>query len=67
MIGDSIKNDIKGANNYGIKSALVCNTGLTSVQIYKNNILDEQHLQNLIDRENIDVNYLLHSVSENSH
>lgn len=65
MIGDSLKNDIKGANNYGIKSALVCETGLTANEIFKNNTINKIQLEKLIKEQNVKVDYFIRKVVNN--
>ena len=60
MIGDTLRTDIKGANNAGIKSVLCLETGIT-----KNEIDNGTELEDLIKNEGVVVDYLIKSVSGN--
>lgn len=57
MVGDTLRTDIKGANNAGIKSVLCVKTGITSLQIN-----DGAKLDDLIKEENVAVDYFINSV-----
>jgi HAD superfamily hydrolase (TIGR01450 family) len=54
MIGDTLRTDIKGANNAGISSILCVETGVTANEIAKGNNLDD-----LIRSENVVVDYTI--------
>jgi len=58
MIGDSLRTDIKGANNFGIKSILCIKTGMTAYEIQSGT-----NLEDLIKSENVTVDYIIDSVS----
>lgn len=58
MIGDTLRTDIKGANNAGIKSILCIETGVTANEIKNGKTLEE-----LIEQENVVVDYTILSVS----
>ncbi|MBD5405093.1 HAD-IIA family hydrolase [bacterium] len=63
MIGDSISNDIVGANNYGIKSALVCHTGLTANEVLNGDEVDTCKLSDLIKQNNATVDFIIKKVA----
>ncbi|MDR3290340.1 MAG: HAD hydrolase-like protein [Rickettsiales bacterium] len=58
MVGDTLRTDIKGANNAGIKSVLCIETGITAKLINEGEILE-----NLIAVEKVKVDYCIKSVS----
>lgn len=58
MIGDTLRTDIKGANDAGIKSVLCLETGIT-----KNEIDNGAELENLVKNEGVVVDYLVKSVN----
>ncbi|GMO60478.1 MAG: TIGR01459 family HAD-type hydrolase [Rickettsiales bacterium] len=58
MIGDTLRTDIKGANNAGIKGILCTETGITAALINEGEILE-----NLIAVEKVNVDYFIKSVS----
>ena len=58
MVGDTLRTDIKGANNVEIKSILCLETGITSSKLKEGQILD-----NLIKQENVVVDYLIKRVA----
>lgn len=63
MIGDSIPNDILGANNYGIPSALVCHTGLTANEVLNGEKVDECKLADLIKQHKATVDFVIKKVT----
>lgn len=64
MIGDSIANDIKGANNFGIKSALVLKTGFMSVDVVDNSgMIDEKKLCQIIDSSDVNCDFFIEKIS----
>ena len=64
MIGDAIPNDIKGANNFGIKSALTIETGVTANEIFKNNQIDTEKLQELLDKHDATCDFFIKKVAD---
>lgn len=54
MIGDTVRTDIKGALNYGIKAVLCMDTGITANEIAKGN-----SLENICQAEKIDVQQII--------
>ncbi len=63
MIGDTVRTDILGANNAGIKSILTVNTGIVANEAFKNNVLDQNILQEIFKREKGNPDFLIKSVS----
>ncbi|MDR2526458.1 MAG: HAD hydrolase-like protein [Rickettsiales bacterium] len=57
MIGDTVRTDVKGANNAGIKSVLCIKTGVTAKYISDGGTLEE-----LIAHEKVIVDYTINSV-----
>lgn len=64
MIGDAIPNDIKGANNFGIKSALTLETGVTANEIFKNNQIDEPKLEELLQKYDATCDFFIKKVAD---
>ncbi|MGN0929435.1 MAG: HAD hydrolase-like protein [Alphaproteobacteria bacterium] len=64
MIGDAIPNDIKGANNFGIKSALTVETGVTANEIFTNNQIDMEKLEYLLKKYDATCDFLIKRVSQ---
>ena len=62
MIGDAIANDIKGANNFGIKSALVLETGLTANEVFKDNQINKQKLEELLKKYDATCDFFIKKV-----
>lgn len=60
MIGDTLRTDIKGANNSGINSVLCLETGIT-----KSEMDSGLKLEDLIEKEDVVVDYFIKSVSGN--
>jgi HAD superfamily hydrolase (TIGR01450 family) len=59
MIGDTLRTDIKGANNAGIKSVLCVETGITA------NKLRSAKLEDLIKEEDVIVDYTIKGIGFN--
>ena len=64
MVGDAIPNDIKGANNFGIKSALTLETGVTANEIFKNNQIDEPKLEELLQKYDATCDFFIKKVAD---
>lgn len=62
MIGDTIRTDIKGANDAGINGVLTVHTGVVANEAFKNNVLDEDVLNNIYKREKGLPDFLIKSV-----
>ncbi len=60
MVGDTLRTDIKGANNIGIKSVLCYETGITANELKNGKTLDE-----LIKQEEVLVDYAIRGVATN--
>ena len=63
MIGDAIANDIKGANNFRIKSALTLETGVTGNEVFKDNKIDEKKVEDLLKKYNATCDFFIRRVS----
>ncbi len=63
MIGDTVRTDIKGGNGVGIKTILTLKTGITALEVFKNNTIDETTLNNIFEAENVKADFLIESVS----
>ncbi|MDR2760878.1 MAG: HAD hydrolase-like protein [Rickettsiales bacterium] len=57
MIGDTLRTDIRGANNAGIQSVLCIDTGVTASELKKG-----KKLEDLIKEENVKVDYFIRGV-----
>ena len=60
MVGDTLRTDIKGANNAGIKSVLCLETGITANELDNGKSLDE-----LIKNKGAKVDYIIRGVAVN--
>lgn len=50
-------------NNFGIKSALVLETGLTANEVFKDNQINEQKLRELLEKYNAICNFFIKKVA----
>ena len=60
MVGDTLRTDIKGANNAGIKSVLCLETGITANELNNGKSLDE-----LIKNKGAKIDYIIRGVAVN--
>jgi HAD superfamily hydrolase (TIGR01459 family) len=58
MVGDTLRTDIKGANNVGIKSVLCIETGITADELKQGG----KNLEVMVKDENVVVDYVISSV-----
>ena len=63
MIGDTVRTDIRGGNEAGIKTVLTIGTGVTADKVQNNGNIDFETLNEIYSKENGVANYLIHSVA----
>ncbi len=66
MIGDTVRTDIRGANNAGIKAVLSVGTGISASKISKNGKIDFDALNKLYTDEKGVADYLIKSVADDN-
>ncbi len=63
MIGDTVRTDIKGGFAAGIKTVLTVKTGITALEVLKNDEIDEVALNEIFKTENVKPDFIIESVS----